>query len=380
MFNKKTRGRISFRISALIVCLFLLAVIPGCISWNVDTILKSKVHADASLEREGRIVLTQFDTDSLENRFKTEIDTAEARAYIDDNYVIPVESASLTDFELHPDSTYSARWSLETKHYDDWISDYRRLGSDSGVFSGNRVMVEKNGGFFKTSYEYKEVFYDGLQADSIIMYLPEILPKAEEAFFGQLSKRAPSRSSAAALERASDTLNVIVTQFWDDMFGHFLYDNSLDADFEEFFESRRDSVAVTIGEILEDYPGGSGFSRELIVDAIKESEDAIDDGLRERGVSIWGAYNSFSDDRYIFALELEIPGRVEATNADSIDGNRLRWNFSNQEFRAGELLLFASSSEYHWFRLVLVLIGVVLIIWLIVYIARRSAVKEQAAG
>jgi hypothetical protein len=358
--------------SAAVLVLMIISG-TGCISWNVHTSITAEFYPDGSMDRRGNIVLKQYDKGNDEEvRHQVEIDTVEARAYIEKNYVSP-EGTEFKGFVLNPDSSYSVSWELEVEDPRGGFRDYTRLASDSTQFSGNRVTASKKEDFFSTKYEYNETFFNTINADSIITVLPEILPRAEKAFFRYLERYAPSRSAGSALGSARDSLAVTIKNFWDTEFSRYLYDPSVLEKGSDYFESLRDSTVNGIYGILSSHPGGSGYSRKMIEDALKTGDDEIDDQLTDRGIHILGAYNVFGDDTYTFNVRLKLPGRLEVTNADSADGEYLVWSFSNIDFHSHELLLFARSSEFRWGRLILGLFIVLIALVAVVLLARNLA-------
>ena len=374
----KCSGAVCSKIALIGIITGILVIISGCISWNVHTTLESHFLPDGTLERRGIISVRQFDTDSNDNRYPVVLDTPEAKTYINKNY-IPPAGAAFEGYNEGPDSSLSVSWSLKIDNPEDGFLDYKRLTADSSAFSGNRIEAIKTESFFRTEYEYREVFFDAVTADSVIAYLPAILPLAENAFFDYLKRYSKSRSAQTAVNKSSEEITVVLADYWDDLVRRFLFDPSITEGNESLLDSLREATAAVLLSLLTAHPGGSGFTDEIINDALEAGESEIDKRLREKGIYILGAYTTFSDDNYLFTLKLNIPGRIEATNADSVSNNYLEWKFTNNEFRTKELLLYARSSEYHWINLIIAIIAVFLIIALITFAVKRITAPKTPA-
>ncbi|MCP4633105.1 MAG: hypothetical protein GY855_09280 [candidate division Zixibacteria bacterium] len=350
----------------------LALVLSGCISWNIYTTIESEFLPDGKLNRSGEIALKRHSSDADEERHAIAIDTSNAMQFINNNY-IPPENVKFEGYTVNPDSTYSINWSLSIVQPGSTFSDYHRLTSDSLSFSGNNVTATVYHKFFRTDYEYKEVFFDAVLGDSVMKVFPEILPPAVDAYFSYLQRFTPSRSVLNAIDSSKDSTSVILKNYWNKALSKLFFDPDFFDNGDDYFDALQDSTLSEIRLLLLSHPGGSGLPEEIIEKAINEGENTIDEEFRKRNINIWGAYNVIGDNRSLFKITLTFPGRIEATNADSVGDNYLQWNFTNNELRGKEILLYARSSHYNWVRLIISLVGVLIFVLSAVFIAKKVA-------
>ncbi|MBD3233266.1 MAG: hypothetical protein GF315_06035 [candidate division Zixibacteria bacterium] len=339
----------------------VLLIMSGCISWNVHTSIDATLTEDGKLQREGAIELKRFELDSLDNRTTTGIDSAKAAAYIKKHYGTPPE-VDFTGYEVHDDSTCGVSWTYDAENVSNWVWDYRRYAHDSAGYSGNRIKTEIAEKFFYTDYEYQEIYYDAIVADTVIAHLPEMMPYAQEAFFDYLRNSTRSFRAQSALRRSKDALSDELVRFTNKYIKPYLYDPANWEGEESYGDSLRNETVDSLQSILRTYPATDDFTPKIIDNAIQAAIDEIGQQFENRGYAIGGAYLIGGSDRFTFAVKLNLPGRIQATNADSVGDGHVIWNFTNYEFRGKELLLYARSNQYHWVRLgivVLLAIGVI---------------------
>jgi len=370
--------KISRRVISLTAYCGLLTIATllasGCISWNVHTGLEAQFFPDGKLQRHGSIILKPFETDSLGNRRSVGLDTADARKYVNENYVPPA-GTNFAGYRAGADSAFTVSWSIEIENPWQGFSDYKRLTADSSSFSGNQIRTSKNESFFRTDYEYRETFFDAIDADSILANLQRIMPQAEDAFFESLrNSKTPDAFSAA--EASRDKIALILDRYWEQLIKSLLYDPALERNGNEYADSLGNEAIGSILSIISMHREGKYASYEALKSAIDAADSEIDKRFDSLGLPIEGAYSIFGNDQFDFTLKLHIPGRIEATNADSVSGNDLEWNFTNNDFRARELLLYARSSEYRWSRLLISIVFVLIFIGLVIYITRRLAASR----
>ncbi|PJA27053.1 MAG: hypothetical protein CO189_08140 [candidate division Zixibacteria bacterium CG_4_9_14_3_um_filter_46_8] len=378
MDHQESKSSLMIRITLIAISLFILLNGSNCISWNVRTVLESRYSRDGQLKRNGLITLKQFDVDSLENRLPMAIDSSEAKAFLNQHYVAPPD----TKFQYSrqdSDSSFSAAWSLDINTPPTHFSDYHKLTDDSAAFSGNRIKVIQNKKFFRTDFEYQEIFFDAIPiTDTIIAHLPKILPYAENTFFQNLKLFASSTAARDALKNSKDPISDELTRFWNQYIKPYLYDPANWKGEDSFGDSLLNKTVLSILSTLRTHPGGEGFTIENVDKAIEAANDEIALQFDQRGYDITGAYNIGGNNQYNFTLKLYLPGRIEATNADSVASDHLEWDFSNYEFRGNQLLLYARTSEYHWFSLVITLLAAVAIMILIALLAKKLAQPKRS--
>ncbi len=340
---------------------FLLAVIlivSGCISWNVHTSIDAAVDEDGRLHREGAIKLKRFELDSLDNRIPTGIDSAKAAAYIKKHYGTPPK-VDFTGYEIQDDSTCSVTWRYDAENVSNWVWDYRRYAHDSAGYSGNRIKTEISEKFFYTDYQYQEIFYDAIVADTVIAHLPEMMPYAQEAFFDYLKNSTRSFRAQSALRRSKDKLSDELVRFTNKYIKPYLYDPENWEGEESYGDSIRNEAVDSLQSILRAHPATDDFTPKIIDNAIQAAIDEIGQQFENRGYAIGGAYLIGGSDKFTFSVKLNLPGKIKAANADSVGDGHVIWNFTNYEFRGKELLLYAHSNQYHWVRLIIVILSAI---------------------
>ncbi|GEM_PF-5152201 len=355
---------------------FVLISETRCISWNVRTKLKSEIFPYGRLNRSGEIELAAMGTDSLGNKYKTSIDTVKAKGFLESEYVLPSDIVS-EHFETQLDSIYSLHWIIARKNPSAWFWDYRKLSEDSNSFSGNRINCICDKRFFKTDYEYKEIFFDSIDADSIMSNLSEFITDGENSFWEYIGNSPKAGRYSKIIADRKQNIKDDLNDYWSSLVKMLLYDTAVLNNNGDFFDSLH---TVVVDKIISYFPISFRTPNLMrtIEKAVENGDSVIENTIKDYGFNIWGAYD-ISDNGYYFNLSLSLPGRIEATNADSVDGSNLKWNFTNYDFRGKELILYARSSEYHWFNLIIVVLVVMGLITLIMLIVTSLIKKEKSA-
>ncbi|KPJ48897.1 MAG: hypothetical protein AMJ41_03995, partial [candidate division Zixibacteria bacterium DG_27] len=366
-FPHKNRAvRLSFLL--LIFSLFSLS----CITTRVDTNFRTEIDKEGNLRRVIEFAVYRFDTEAEKDSVtRLSISSEEALDYLSENYLLPDSREWNITFELI-DSVYYFRADREFPYPEGGFSDYLRYAPDDGGESKNRMEFSRRSGFFSTTYTYQEVFTDIIDAEKALAEVTTGIHSLKQAIISGMSKELgenekTAQEFATALE---EHYSKPLFQLFETLYYNPTEFDSAEAVYREESENLQDKLAELYRQ------GGASpvavlAFRKKLGSLLSEEQKQFEGYLERRGVVLFGAYGYDFENLFNFRCEVLMPAGVVATNASAREGNLLTWEFDNFNFWGKEYRLYAESRELHWFRIIIVTLGAVVIIGVVVFIILR---------
>ena len=212
-----------------------------------------------------------------------------------------------------------------TAHYEAGAripSDHVRRGEMEGRALRNTVELTVSNYFFVKSFDFREVYRDDLGRELARAVVEETYPDWIDQTAEHLANRLEGVSVAKARAVVRELADPWVQKFLEGVYIPQLADSDLG-----------DDAAVDAFLVRLPPPSDAHTQawRETIDEALNESFDSFweQDHIQE---SFVGVYNNDDSRSYSFAQSLTMPGEIISTNADSVSGSVLTWEFENDVF------------------------------------------------
>jgi len=260
------------------------------------------------------------------------------------------------------------------------FSDYLRYVSDDGGESKNRVEFLRRQGFFSTTYTYQELFTDALDAQKALAEVGTGLDSLKQAIIAGMSKELGGNEKTA--REFATAVEEHYTKPLLELFETLYYNPTAFDSAEKVYQEEKDNLREKLAELYRQ-AGASPVAvlsfRKKLDSLLTQEQEAFEDFLDRKGVILSGAYSFDFENPFRFRSEVLMPAGVVATNASTKEGNLLAWEFDNLDFWGKEYRLYAESRELHWFRIIVVVLGFVVIVGVVVFIIlRRPRAAEPA--
>jgi hypothetical protein len=353
----------------------------SCIATRVDTDFRTTIDGEGNLHRVTEFAVYRFDTDTeTEATTRLAINSEEALEYLSRNYLLPDSREWSITFELI-DSVYYFRAERDFPYPQEGFSDCVRYASEGGGESKNQVEFSRRSGFFSTTHIYREVFADVVSAPEALAELRHGVDSLKQAVISAMSKELGGDEGTA-----SQFVEALEEHYSKPLLGLFetLYHNPTAFDSAEAaYKEETKGLQERLGELYRQ-TGASpvaviAFRKKLDV-VLSEEEKRFEDSLERKGVALFGAYGYDFEKPFKFRSEVLMPAGVVATNASTKEGRLLKWEFDNLDFWGKEFQLYAESRELHWFRIIIVVLGVVVIVGAVILLVLRRPRRAEPAA
>lgn len=328
-----------------IFCLACALVLSGCITKEVEFSGKSVIDPDGNVKRSGKLIIV------LSGEREQEEDLTRALDYYHENFVVPDETV-FTIHQTFDDSILTLTWTGDVSQDDFPLSDYTHR-SETGPQAGNLMMLEMKNRWFYKVWNYSEIFYDPVDTAGVFPLLESKLSEATDRILAiDPMKGLRDRQGAEAL------LGPIETEAGVDLLRSFLENPEALSSLSDLYESTIERVADSLAGFA-----GVKLDPDSLTSLLSSAYDAVWDTIFTDHPGVFGSYGLEEPERHNFKIEVDYPGCLITSNADSMVAAACIWSFDRLDFFAREKKLEIAYRVWSWGNVVIT--GAVVIILMV---------------
>jgi hypothetical protein len=324
------------KIACPVVALGLTACPSGRIDFETDTV----VSEDGAVARTTRYAVSGAGKDELDERYQRldggAWDVREAVEY-------DATTGEATTKEIH---LYSVTRSYSPG--EEIPSDHIRRGRTEGRVVRNRIELSREDYFLVTFFDYRETHGDPASAERLVAVVEDRYPVWTSVLAVQLSQRLDGVSEEAARQVVEEICDPWVVRLKEPEFVREFLAQSDEDDVDAAFVSKlMAKLPPPFVDATDDWSAAMG-------EAIEETSRSVFDEDEEIEEALFGVYGFclFSCPSYGFTQTLTLPGVLESTNAASVSGNVLTWEFDEEALWLQDHVLEARSRVVYPGRIV----------------------------
>lgn len=340
--------------SFTLVAVLIFAATVSCIKREIRYTAKSVVNADGSLVRSGTLVIAPADSLSGTQ------DSSEASDFYDGNFV-PLDESRFEVKKSFSDSVLTITWSGKFGPDEYPATDYAHRVGDGPTAENTISVTVKNRWFFK-DYDYREAFIDQVDMEKYYSLIDENLSRASDNILASAPMKG-LRDSAGAESILSDLRKKSGSELLRSFMNNPRAADSLSGLNEKNYDIAGDSLSGLAGVKL---------SPDSAAALLKAGFGAVWDTLLDEHPEILGSYG-LTEDKNLFAVEVQLPGCVRNGNADSTGGNSAFWKFDNYDFFGREKALEISARKWLWTNVIITVAVLAIMIILVLWPIRRKS-------
>jgi hypothetical protein len=330
---------------AFMLCLAGTLALSGCVREDVEFSGKSAIDSDGNISRSGKLTIV------LSGERDVDKDLSQALRYYHENFVPPDEKMFSVK-QTFSDSVLTLLWTGDVTQDDFPLSDYKHR-SNTGPQAGNVMMLEMKNRWFYKIWNYSEIFYDPVDTAGVLPLLESELTKATDRILGLDSMMGlRDRQGAEAL------LGSIETETGVNLLRSFLENPEALDSLSDLYESTIETVADSLAGFA-----GVKLDPDSLTSLLSSAYDAVWDTIFSDRPGIFGSYGLEEPEKHNFRIEVDYPGCLITSNADSMVAAACIWSFDRLDFFAREKKLEIAYRIWSWGNVVIT--GVVVLILMV---------------
>ena len=250
-----------------------------------------------------------------------------------------------------------------TSHYEAGAripSDHVRRGEMEGRALRNTIELTTGNYFFVKVFDFREVYRDDVGRELARAVIKKSYPDWIDQMAEHLADGLEGVSVADARAVVRELADPWVQKFLGGVYIPQLADPELELNDDA-------ALDVFLARLPPQSDARAQAWRDVIDDAFDESFESL---LEQDDVNqaFFGVYDNSYSQSYSFEQTLTMPGEIISTNADSVSGSILSWEFENDVFLVYDHTLEARSRIIYLDRIVIsavafVVVGLLVMVW-----------------
>jgi len=320
-------------------------IFTSCVKHEVNFTARSEIKTDGSLYRSGEMKI------GISGDRNVEEDSLDIWNFYGDNYVLPDENRFSVS-RTFGDSSMTVYWDGTIALQSESVGDYIHK-SKEGPAAINNISVQVKNRWIYKDITYVETFSDPVDSAT---YFPLIKTRLSGASDSVLSHDA--LKGMRDKEEAAKLLDNLESQAGLDLFRGILKNPAGFDSLSAIYDNRIATVADSLAGF-----GGVKQNPDSLGNLIHNVFDAAWDTLLSDHPGLFGSFPIDDIDVHNFRIEVEMPGCLLSSNADSTFNGVYLWEFNRLDFFAREYTIEISAREWRWVNVAAAIIVLVLILF-----------------